>query len=64
MSFIPGRIWEPPAAICDGCGERLFPYDDLVVLAYVLDERAEPVRDNPRHYHLHCAATQHIQDQP
>lgn len=63
MSFITGRTWDAPAAKCDGCGERLFEYTDLVVLAYVLDERAEPVRDSPRHYHLHCVANQQIQGQ-
>ncbi|MBF6326527.1 hypothetical protein IU451_28925 [Nocardia cyriacigeorgica] len=56
MSLVD-RGCDRPAAYCDGCGERIFAYGDEVVLAYVLDEHARPVLDNPRHYHRYCVAT-------
>jgi hypothetical protein len=64
MSHRETSYWEPPVAICDGCGERLVAYMDEVVLTHVLNERAEPVLDSPRHYHRSCvAATASTSDQ-
>ncbi|MGY1946640.1 hypothetical protein [Nocardia asiatica] len=56
MSHRATSYWESPSVICDGCGERLWAYQDEVVLTYVLNERAEPVLDSPRHYHPRCLA--------
>ncbi|MFF4026945.1 hypothetical protein ACFYY5_29255 [Nocardia elegans] len=47
--------WGPPTAICDECFQRIWSWDEEVVLTYVLDAYAQPVLDSPNHYHLHCA---------